>query len=263
MAGERLQPFETIDTPTLRLADEFYVWRASPKSPEHNGQCLAIFKSGGIIRLWGETTYERQFPWGETYEACRRLTWQDQATRDLYRQTVVLLGERGIDIPRPDPKYQSLEQLIATLDLSERTEIDPEQSPFMSGQPIIFDDVRYFDPREEGRTSKVLYIGKVDPNYKAGAGGYIQSRAQRVDFEQVWRIEYEHFTPAEQHITGVYQWNPRLFLAKGDYNRSKWKPLPYSLSQESFDVIQKEADKTALLYDKYPQVQLAKVCRKV
>lgn len=259
MAGERLQPFEAIDTPTLRLADEFYFLRASPKSPEHNGQCLVIFKSGGIIRLWGKTTYERQFPWGETYEACRRLTWQDQAARDLYRQTVTLLGERGIDIPKPDQKYQSLEQLIATLDLSERTEINPEQSPFMAGQPIIFTIVRDSDPREEGRTSRMLYIGKVDPDYKAGAGGYIQSRAQRVDFEQIWRIEYEHFTPAEQHITDVYRWNPRLFLAKGGQSWSKWKPLPYSLSQESFDVIQKEVDKIALPYDKHPQVQLKKL----
>lgn len=139
-----------------------------------------------------------------------------------------MLKEKGIEIPGPDPKYQKLESLLEGLVLDTSTRVDPSDLPLKEGTPVVVLE-RVYPSEPEKRSDKLIQIGVVGKdvfNFK--------DKNRVIPGKPFFSVEYHHFTPDEQHATGVFNRDSHVFTS--EYSRNVFtipKDKFYEIAQEA------------------------------
>lgn len=193
---------------------------------------LSISKDDGTLGLTGELQYA------------------EPGVQQLFADMTILLQEHGIDIPKPNPAYQRLEELVTSVSPNAKMNLNKEKITI--GDHILLKKDDYSHIRDD--SDYVFYIGTVKDFIDAPWSVKVQNWLP-VNLSPAFRIDYGHFTPQEQHISKIYEWRHSFPDAYTGPDIKPWFPQLYRVDKEFIQEIDKEATPHALPQEKHPTEQ--------
>ncbi len=195
----------------IKVVEHPALWEASYiNQPDLDvGLRLDIRRDDGTIDLgWG-----RSIGWRDNPE----IGWEIPDVQDLYQKAVTILSEFGREIPKPPKQFASVESLIQAVQEGALVPLD-QQKP-KEGDVILV--IGKSNLRIPPRSNTTIYLGEASrtgPTPHAPTLSYFLRKARVEQPEENmdlsiyftaglgFRLDYQHFSPTEEHITKVYEW---------------------------------------------------------
>lgn len=179
------------------------------------------------------------------------VAYTEPKVRKLFETLVHSLEESQIEIPKPDPKFKRLEELIDQIGEDDR--IDLNQQDLKIGDTILVLDVDNLSQPPENY-EYIMYIGEISgfiPPLRTGPYPWSDKYIPLNFTDSAIRVDYAHFTPTEQHIRAALHTIYREPLLERNRQTQKWFPIPHRVTKEFVREVVEETKPYAIRMSDY------------